>query len=456
MKLTAQSIYTIARYIVACILAISFTSSSYAQTSLADGDWYTGANWTGGSAPNPDVWPTINVGHQITRAGDYTVGGTLNVNSSGDLTLNGNVSVVAGANINVYGLLTITGNVYLESNLNIFPGGKVIVEGTIRVSTHFYLNVGNADPGPPYADLVVKTNLTSVGGGKSTINNNGRVAVYGDFNNEPPTGDSRLILNDGAQVFIYGDIHLTGSGGDDIINSNSGDYNGLYVGGNVDIPEASGSILAGPDPDPFLPIEELPADNDPFFQWLLEQPDIPIDETLPVELTSFLARQEGSKLTLVWETASEQNNDYFTVERSFDGRNFSPVAQIPGSGNTLSPRAYRWELAQAHNKLLYYRLRQTDYDGKYEYIGLVSVYPLNDYNDVQIFPNPVAAGDEIRIDLGYEAESSYEMCGFDGRIARSGTFKNSTILSTAGITPGVYVLAIYNGSQKSFRKIIIN
>lgn len=111
--------------------------------------------------------------------------------------------------------------------------------------------------------------------------------------------------------------------------------------------------------------------------------------SLPIELTSFDARPLSNNFVqLDWTTASETNNDYFTIERSQDGMNWEKVTEIDGKGTTLSKSTYSYIDREAYSKLSYYRLKQTDFDGQFSYSTIQSVY-LENYDIIKIFPNPV-------------------------------------------------------------------
>ncbi len=114
---------------------------------------------------------------------------------------------------------------------------------------------------------------------------------------------------------------------------------------------------------------------------------------LPVDLLYFEADLVEDQVFLSWATTSELNNDYFTIERSADGKNFEPLIRIDGNGDSEELILYEsvdeWPLVG----LNYYRLKQTDFDGKYSYSAIVavkytSVRPLS----MEIFPNPVTGG----------------------------------------------------------------
>jgi hypothetical protein len=91
-----------------------------------------------------------------------------------------------------------------------------------------------------------------------------------------------------------------------------------------------------------------------------------IENPLPVELISFTGECTGELKDLRWITASEQNNAYFTLERSEDAVNYTTVATVPGSGNSNTPREYSYTDAEKSSNAFYYRLSQTDYNGDNE------------------------------------------------------------------------------------------
>jgi hypothetical protein len=95
--------------------------------------------------------------------------------------------------------------------------------------------------------------------------------------------------------------------------------------------------------------------------------------TLPVELVEFKARLQDQKILLEWSTAAEINNEYFTLERSKDGRNYQTVAVVAGAGNTRELSRYNFSDRTPLPGLSYYRLKQTDYDGASRYSKPLSV-----------------------------------------------------------------------------------
>ncbi len=88
---------------------------------------------------------------------------------------------------------------------------------------------------------------------------------------------------------------------------------------------------------------------------------------LPIELLEFSARPDGGAVMTHWATATETNNDYFTVERSADGMDFHPVGIVHGAGHSTARREYRFRDLQPLSGVSYYRLRQTDFDGGFSF-----------------------------------------------------------------------------------------
>lgn len=100
--------------------------------------------------------------------------------------------------------------------------------------------------------------------------------------------------------------------------------------------------------------------------------------TLPVELLSFTARQiNENQVLLEWQTLSERNCDFFIIERSDDGQSFIETGKISGSGNSIQLRTYFISDHILFNRaVLYYRLKQVDFNGTSAYSKIISVKPV--------------------------------------------------------------------------------
>ena len=131
---------------------------------------------------------------------------------------------------------------------------------------------------------------------------------------------------------------------------------------------------------------------------------------LPIKLIEFKVKQEGKKVRLDWETGTEENNDYFTVERSFDGENFDKVFTKEGAGNSKTNTYYFGYDNKPFTGISYYRLKQTDFDGKFSYSDIESVNfsgnPIQ--NELKVFPNPVTDG-AIHLEYLMEGSETFEL-----------------------------------------------
>jgi len=111
---------------------------------------------------------------------------------------------------------------------------------------------------------------------------------------------------------------------------------------------------------------------------------------LPIELLSFDARLKGSEVLLEWITESEINNERFEVEHSTDGKTFTSIGSLAGSGTSNKLNTYKMVHAFPRIDVNYYRLKQIDYDGAFSYSDIEVVkYQSNRNNSiVSAYPNP--------------------------------------------------------------------
>lgn len=120
-------------------------------------------------------------------------------------------------------------------------------------------------------------------------------------------------------------------------------------------------------------------------------------DPLPIELLSFAGRQKGNAVELIWETASELNNDYFTIEKSNADLEFFALGRIPGAGTSLTSQFYNF-FDPAPGKLNYYRLRQTDFDGAFVTSAVIFVTFEADKIHGNFYPNPFS-GDNALLEI---------------------------------------------------------
>jgi hypothetical protein len=105
----------------------------------------------------------------------------------------------------------------------------------------------------------------------------------------------------------------------------------------------------------------------------LDDIDVAKVVALPIELLYLKAKAGETNNVIQWSTASENDNDYFTVEKTNDGINYTEVARLDASGNSTTQLYYEVYDYKIDNEICYYRLKQTDFDGKCIYSDIISV-----------------------------------------------------------------------------------
>ncbi len=124
---------------------------------------------------------------------------------------------------------------------------------------------------------------------------------------------------------------------------------------------------------------------------------------LPIELISFIATPNEKEVKLDWSTATETNNDYFTIERSSNGYVFESIATIKGAGNSTNVLKYNYVDSSPFNGTSYYRLKQTDFDGKNSSSQMISVnMSVSQLELGNLYPNPATAFINVPIGVGSE------------------------------------------------------
>ncbi|WP_417264978.1 T9SS type A sorting domain-containing protein [Brumimicrobium sp.] len=115
---------------------------------------------------------------------------------------------------------------------------------------------------------------------------------------------------------------------------------------------------------------------------------VPGTSLLPIELITFDAIKKDRQVELSWKTATETNNDFFTIARSVDGKYWEDLQYIEGAGNSVQVQEYSYTDDAPYAGISYYRLTQTDFDGTQKTFPIVSVEQ-KDLEVLQAYPNPV-------------------------------------------------------------------
>ncbi len=167
---------------------------------------------------------------------------------------------------------------------------------------------------------------------------------------------------------------------------------------------------------------------------------------LPIELTNFSATSKTNYIQLNWQTATEINNAYFTLEKSLNGSTWESMAQIPGAGNSTQKLDYVYYDESPYTGDNYYRLSQTDYDGIQTSFNLVhTIYKPQREEILKLYPNPVQ--NTLNLELPeqqriYETEGLYiyNTMGELKKWILPNIEDNTQQIDIQRLTPGVYVL----------------
>lgn len=173
---------------------------------------------------------------------------------------------------------------------------------------------------------------------------------------------------------------------------------------------------------------------------------------LPIELLNFEAYYSQNQVQLNWQTASELNNDFFTIERSINGSNWGKLVTVDGAGNSSFLLNYSTIDNNPYSGISYYRLKQTDFNGQFKYsqIRSVNIKSLKDFQ-IEIYPNPTS--NQITI-MGNETElesiSIYDIRGRDitnltKKIMDAGT---KLVIDLSELNAGTYYIKTKNTNNK--------
>ncbi len=287
-----------------------------------------------------------------TSLTNYEIGNkeTLSLSSDADyLNMTGNnnasgLTVDSAVTVHIYGDLDLTNVTKFVMNV----AGALVIHGKVIVNNQFDLDVASS------GSLSVESGVDA--GAGADLDVSGNVTVGGDVS---LAGTATLNMDTDGVLDISGDFDL---GTTTVINTMLGSE--IMVGGDL-LAKGSGASVNG---DGTLSVAGYTNDM------VTVAPSVNNSTTLlPIELTTFTANVQSGSVQVFWSTASEENNDYFTLERSVDGVSFEEIYYEAGAGNSSVTLSYNYSDMPEAAGMYYYRLKQTDYDGACTYSDVVSV-----------------------------------------------------------------------------------
>jgi hypothetical protein len=359
---------------------------------------------------------------------------------------------------------------YLLIGIIVLTGSSVFADCTSNPATNVptgnfsalawtYSATGDACSNLATANYLGNVTVNLASGTNLTMNLS--IRIDGNFN-LTNQGSSTFTVPNGVTVEITGDL------GD--ATNNSVTYNieaggtlivgGTIYGKNSNAFTGTGTVSAGG-----LDFNQPPTCVDPDCPSISAGTCEPAASTfctgtLPIELIEFKATVKASIIVLDWSTASEENNDYYSIERSRDGVNYELIATMPGAGNSASVLEYSYTDANPLLGRSYYRLKQTDFDGTSETFKPIAVaFTTLADGELNFSPNPVNRGGKITIETQTNGGeilnvSVYNMLGeivLDNKFTKS-IFEFNLDPATR---PGVYFIKVSSvKSQKTGRLLV--
>lgn len=200
--------------------------------------------------------------------------------------------------------------------------------------------------------------------------------------------------------------------------------------------------------------------------------DIAIDDisiagisTLSVEWVSMNGQCKDEGIVLSWSVASQESNDYFTVERMNEDDVFENIGVINGAGTSNEEITYEYVDNNVDERIYYYRIKQTDYDGESKYSKVISVNcksnnPKSLLDDMQIYPNPFSNKIIIKLKNEMDEEFSIDVFNSLGENIYKRNSRNFDDVSrnyfiiTEGWSNGVYLVRISSNYGQMSKKVV--
>ncbi|MGL6266817.1 MAG: T9SS type A sorting domain-containing protein, partial [Chitinophagaceae bacterium] len=189
-----------------------------------------------------------------------------------------------------------------------------------------------------------------------------------------------------------------------------------------------------------------------------------VNNPLPVSLTSFSAKlDQDNNVKLDWSTASESNNKGFEIIRSTDAAKWLSIGFVEGSGTSSLSRTYSLVDKNLSSGKYFYRLKQVDYDGKFNYSNIIAIdvngklaYTLN-----QSYPNPSYGASTITYSIPVKSKVTLTVYDVQGRVVRvlqngeRAAGKYAVTVPSDLLNTGIYYYKLEAGEFKSTRKMIV-
>lgn len=388
------------RLLIYIFLISSFGAQATVYTSINDGDWDVAANWDANgippfNIPNGDI---VNVKHNIDyEANELKVSGELNVHAIGVLTGTKKLTVETD------GTATNEGTIDIGTQ-------EIHVDGQLNNGAYVYANKFHLDGSSCNSGLIKLTDKFHLHGGTLTC----------------------------CGSILVDKIKVEDNGG----NVANTDCQNICNYTNTANPTFEGNVTSTIFIDNSMPSESITTNNTTLCDFSIG--------ILPVTISLIYGQNIGRDNLINWETASEINNDYFTILKSTDLENWISIGTVQGFGNSNETIKYEFKDDKVNSERNYYQLRQTDYDGSVTFSKIISID--SELESIKPFPNPVSSTLNIYNKSNYIVEL-YDKIGnsisLDNKVITNGSYSE---VNFSAFEPGIYFI-IMNGEVYKVIKI---
>ncbi|MFY0651665.1 MAG: T9SS type A sorting domain-containing protein [Cyclobacteriaceae bacterium] len=389
--------------------------AEYGSASGTDNEWRTTGNWSLNSGTDaeangyPDADDDVIWQEGGGARSDYAVSTIDEVKS---LTVDNN-----SASLTISGDLTIKGDLIVNNGLVLNVTGRLRVDGSVTIG-----NGGNLDV-TSTGSISISGNFTT--GNGADIDFAGNVDIGGNWSTGG--GGSTIDITSPSIVTIGGDIDTSNT-----------DVNGSGTVRAATCTDGSGASGVGTGGG--ITCSDM-------LLWL------------PITLGSFEVIPNNNSIALDWETITEEDFDYFSIERSENGLNFYEIGTVPGHGDSNERIQYSYEDESPLFGTSFYRLNAIDYDGSYEKFQILSVEYLPEDLQVLVYPNP-ASTQNIRLSLGLPKDadlkkvSVYSLSG-NHILDQNLNIGNNDLKLTSKLQAGIYLAKVQIDNYQITRRLII-
>lgn len=182
---------------------------------------------------------------------------------------------------------------------------------------------------------------------------------------------------------------------------------------------------------------------------------------LPIELTDFNVTYESPIVVASWETASELNNDYFTLERAGTDLAFEELGTKPGAGTSKIPHAYSMTDTNPYEGRSYYRLKQTDFDGTATYSDTKFMFIEESEKKLAVFPNPndgkklQFTWGNAKFNLDYVEVINQQGQSIESSYTEVQDLREYSMELKQRLAPGFYIVKVHYNGKDEFVKLIV-